>query len=887
MILSRTNFSGMKTVNLPVRLSRAPLIFISGLILAAIFFYGGADVWTESWLAAAIFGFAATKIFRRDIVIEKAVLGLIAPLAALAAFSFLQGALTLFAISRKVDNSSFFYSFDPTASLWCAVKFLAPAVFLVILSLEFRRSMTPLVLILSVTGNFFALFGLLRFVLQNFEPDIFACFPLPALFPNVGFGTFVNQNHFAFLMLMNLGLNGGLPVFGKLANSLRAAAAVGAFLTWTAIILTASRGGIFGSCVVIAALAWILFFKKIRKNRARRGANFKGWKLSFGILKYAAAFAALAAALVSGIALIGRERVAQRFQEIPVEFEGVGGGVGFLRIDVWQAGVKMIGNHLFSGVGFGGFRRAVSGLIDISGTTVPEAAHNDYLDFAVSGGILAVAAGIWFLFTLIQITRRRLADADDVFSCAARFGVIAAFAGVAAHSFFDYGLQYAGNRLYCAGILMILVLPSEAKNNSAEKNADDVKITGNFRFMLTAILTVAGLSSLWFGAGRWANLSVREGRSEFVAAAEILKIPFDPDYFEMRAAVDEQAGDLAAEKENLRQAVRFRPEDFALRLKFGRAAESAGDSAGAENAFRVAVRLAPFYGETHFALGNFLARHNRFEESFEQLRIAAKRRPDYFAAVLALLWKISRGDAKKTLDVLAPLDNFETRSFAEFLSGKNQFSAIGELLCGAGNFDDALRAAMIENLFEKKQYAAAQRIFRRECVTTPGSSLLDAGFENGELGENLGFGWRVGKLPETLRIGLADDTAAGGSQSLAVNFGGSADPGSTILSQIITVEKNRRYQFSFASQTEKIRSNGLPVMQIILKKPNADELAAEIELKNTDDLQWIRKSARIKTDSTTDALEIRLTRKSCAGNFCPINGRLWLDDFQLQAIGLN
>ncbi|MCA1602327.1 MAG: hypothetical protein LC776_12025, partial [Acidobacteria bacterium] len=84
-------------------------------------------------------------------------------------------------------------------------------------------------------------FGIVRQTTQRGE----AGFILPYLMPGEGYAQFINQNHFAFLMEMALGLVLGLVVGGGVRRDRVLIYLVAVVPVWTALVLSNSRGGIF------------------------------------------------------------------------------------------------------------------------------------------------------------------------------------------------------------------------------------------------------------------------------------------------------------------------------------------------------------------------------------------------------------------------------------------------------------------------------------------------------------------------------------------------------------------------------------------------------------------------------------------------------------------
>ena len=857
-------------------------IIIGVLIFCSIAPYAGADVWSEAVVLSLIFILGAISFLRQNSDTNSEIKFLAAPFFALTAYSFIQGLVTIFIQNEWLQFSAALpYSFDLTASFWSAAKFLALAIFIKIILSATRRQIEFVIWSLIFTGNFYAVFGIIRFILQAGFSQIFGWFMLPELRPGIGFGTFINQNHFAYLMLMNLGLNAGIVICGRLEINIRRLLFIFCLIIFAAIILTASRGGIISSLVVVGVLILLpkggFFGNKSSGEREAFQSKFG----SFG--KRLIGLAVLIIALVFGIVLIGQERVLQRFEEFPAEFQTKTNSYSFLRVDVWQATVKMIGDHPFYGVGFGGFRVAVSEYAEISGALAPREAHNDYLELVASGGAVAALCVVWFLYFFGKSLKRRISESSTPFHDAARIGAIGAFAGIGVHNFFDFGLHLIGNQLFLAALLSVAVHRKYADAKEQNNESSGRLLNENLRKLVCpGFLLCATVLSVWFGYSRLENSLAKNSLDQSFARNDSAKIPFDADFYETKAFINDNSGNPAIASENLRQAIRYRPKDYGLWLNLARIENSQNQSA-AETYFREAIRLAPHYGEPYFYYGNFLVAANQKAVGFGNLRRAFERRPPYFKDVVALAWRESGENADETIKILSPLDTLEKEKLGEFLLDQKQYAAVAALVCREEDATAETRDRFVRIFLEKRQYNLANQIRRRECdlKNSLENNFADGDFETGELYEGFGFGWRVADLPETIRIGLDDENKSHGGNSLGFIFNGNSEPSQPMLSQIIVVEKNRQYQLSFDFRTEKIVTGGVPVVQLILKKHDADFVYKEIKipLNQTD---WKNSTTAIKTDAQTEAVEIRLTRQTCQQSNCPIFGRLWLDNFVLK-----
>lgn len=847
-------------------LSRTVRVAACLLIFAAIVPLGSEDVWYEAAAVAAIFLLSALwRSANGSAYVETR--RLLLPVFALAFYALLQGLIPL--LSGSGAAAGFNLAFDPVKSIWSGFKIAAFAFFLQLLFVSFRRRLRLLVWCLLLIGNFFAVFGIARFLLQPANPEVFSYLVSDRLAANIGFGTYFNQNHFAYLMLMAFGLAIGLFWYGRLARQLRFLLFTVALVMWTALVLTGSRGGIIAAFAEISILVFLpLAMPVLRRKRAGRPVS----KVTLAARRLMILLFAFGI-LILGIVLIGQDRVVERFEDIPQQIEGVTAPPVFRRVDVWEAALPMFRDYPVFGVGFGGFQFAVSQYIDISGERVPKQAHNDYLELADSGGIVAIGLGLWFLFQFFSLIKMRLGEPADAFSFAARLGAVCGIAGIAFHSFFDFGLQIFANALYFAALIFVAVHQSESQ---AETNdaAGAARLTPATGFLSLAAVMAAG-AALLFGFAEYKAEQARALPSQDFLNCVICKVPFDADYFDARSDVYRAFGDLDTAKKVLADAAALRPMDYALWLKAANLFASQNDTSQADAAYRRAVDLAPYYAEPSLMFGRFLVKSDRKERGYALLRFAAGRNPKYFDEVLKLAWDDAAGNSAAAITRLSPLDGFQKSRAIAFLMDKGDFGAITQLACREEDLTAADRDSLVESLLEKRAFRAAGLINSRNC-----NELVTAQVENGgfaSLHRSTGFGWRIRSSGGNTTFAIEPEGSA--EHGLILNFNG-REEAAALVSQIIVVEKMRKYRLRFSYKTKDIVTGGVPALQVILRDPKSEKVAESVAL-SPDRVAWVQTSVDFQTDELTEAIEIRLVRLPCAEGACPIFGKLWLDDFGL------
>jgi O-antigen ligase len=854
------------------------IISVFFLLFFAIIPLASEEVWYEATIVTFIFVLGILNLWQNKL--EDEYRQLFKPILVLALFSLIHGIFTLF----YSPNSAFYpSSFNLTASIWSSFKLLALAVFLTILLKTFKHKIRLLSLVLMFTGTTFAIFGVTRYFLQRDLGDIFALLISPKLATGIGFGTYFNQNHFAYLMLMVFGLFSSLFWYGNFSKVNRSLLLIGSLIVWIALVFSGSRGGIISSFIEVVVLillpAIFSLLDKSAKSSKTLVIKLKSIARQFAILLF------ICTLFIFGIIFIGQDRVTERFDEIPNQISGTTSSDTFRRLDAWKAATQIISDFPIFGVGFGGFRVAVSQHIEISGQIVPKQTHNDYLELAASGGIVSVALICWFVFSLLQIIKERFTENSSKFSCIVRIGAVCGLAGIAVHNFFDFGLQIYANSMFFTAIICVVIHKSQYSNNFSQ-NSEKRKISSISKIFLIVTFAVLACFSLFYGIGR---LSIEESKtanndSFFVDTSFI--IPFDADYFDAKSDLYYRFENYQAAKIENENAIRFRPMDYTLWLKAAQIEQAQNNELTAETSLLRAINLAPNYGEPYLNYGKFLLKINRKNEGFTALRSASNKNPVYFNEIAKIIWNENYGISKDVFDTLSPLNLIEREKLTKILFEKAEFSAIAQLNCNTEDLAEPYREGIVRQLLEKRQYKFANQVQNQDCKVSESIETVieDASFSERNVSEGIGFGWRYQESDGYTSVSF-DTGSSAEDRSLRFNFNGE-DDSFALLSQIIFIEKKQKYRLNFSYKTADLVSGGMPVIQIIHKNhetENMNHIAGEA-LINARKSGWIQSSIEFEANNQTEAIEIRLARQSCKDQVCPIYGNLWLDDFQLRKI---
>lgn len=445
-----------------VRLARffeqAAFYIVLAAVPAAAFFFGGVDPWIQGALAAlfALAGAfrvgasvaAGSSFFEQPaalMLVPAAGIALLAVVQSAAWFDYFPAAAArdsiLFAGSRTISAA-------PFETVWFALIFSSYLIALDVLFFTVNRQRLRILTgTVIAVGTASAAFGLFRVGMSGNEPSFIS----EMLAPGTGFAQFFNRNHFVFLMEMTIGLLLGLALKGDTGKELRYFTGLLIVFLTVVTISVNSRGGLLSVAFVISSGFFLHFLTK-RKSGARRTRTDWLKRASIGT----AAAAGFIGLLVIYIALVGGDPVVKRVEVLQQEIDMTSeeNAEQIDRKKIWAASLELIGEYPIAGAGFGAYPAAITRFDRSGGRFSLEQAHNDYLEIAAGGGILAVVLTLVFGGLAAAFFRRQFRSADR-FRRAACFGAALAVIGVMLHSSVEFGLHTPVNFLL---FLMLIVI---------------------------------------------------------------------------------------------------------------------------------------------------------------------------------------------------------------------------------------------------------------------------------------------------------------------------------------------------------------------------------------------------------------------------------------------
>jgi hypothetical protein len=336
------------------------------------------------------------------------------------------------------------------------------------------------------------------------------------------------------------------------------------------------------------------------------------------------------------------------------------------------------------------------------------------------------------------------------------------------------------------------------------------------------------------------------------------------------------------------QAAALAPNDFLVWMEAGRARAALGDTEGGVSALRRAAELAPNYTQPRWHLGNALLRAGRTEEAFAELRRAADLDPTLRPQVFNLAWQVYAPDLARVVEAIGKTPESRAQ-LVGVLAGRGDLEvALGvwaELGPEVRRNQQGAADALARALYAKGQYRRALGVLSEGGFGGLAvGQFVDGGFESEIVpGGRALFGWNVSQQGGG-QVVIDARTAHGGRRSLRVAFSSSGQADFRHVAQVVAVEPGARYRLTFFVKTDELR--GTATLSAMVSEPAAPEspLAASAPAAQGTN-EWQQVSVEFGTGPKTEAVLVRLVRAACAEGVCPIYGKIWYDDFNLERAG--
>jgi O-antigen ligase len=283
-------------------------------------------------------------------------------------------------------------------------------------------------------------------------------------------GTFINRNHFATLLAIVL------PFALVLAIPKATSDRTPDPTSWRRRFVALADGGGLGRLLAVAASALIWLGLLLSHSRAGLAAALVG--ASIVLFRFRATRAARwAQALGAGVLLLlltieTAQAPGERFLTLKDDIEDTAG-----RPAVWRAAMELVRERPMLGWGFGTFERAFPTVQSANIEMHYDHAHNDWLEWAIEGGVLALGVAITLLGVALRNTWRtaRATTGAATFSIAFQ----AAIAALAVHAAFDFSLRIPAMAVMGSALMgMALARPLSAAATRVAANVFEVSLAG-------------------------------------------------------------------------------------------------------------------------------------------------------------------------------------------------------------------------------------------------------------------------------------------------------------------------------------------------------------------------------------------------------------------------
>jgi O-antigen ligase/Tfp pilus assembly protein PilF len=526
-------------------------------------------------------------------------------------------------------------------------------------------------------------------------------------------GPYVNRNHYAGLVEMIFPLVLGLflvyrPVIARVAfkkqladfflqkrihsHLLYGAAAV---LIATSLFVTLSRGGIISLTLSMGMLALFLILKT---NQKRVG-------IFVGIV------------FVMVFFLTGTDawyRILARFESTWNE----AGEISTSRFVYWADSIEIIKDFPLFGAGAGAFEYIYPKYRTYPGNNLLEHAHNDYLEFLATGGIiiagLMLFALIFILYKAFQAYRkRREGYAIYVFvSC------LAAVLSILLHAFVEFNMQIGANGLYFFFILAVAVSAANTRFRNGLPATYLKQSTVKFYIpLLAAFCLGAGVVYLNFGAllgnfyfSDYRSISLDNNISSknlhllhTAAQKAVAADPMNPEYYNILAKISEASEQPDAALHYYKKSLRLAPLNSRYLNDAGDFLSGQGNHIAADQLMRTAISYDHHNPMTYFNYASWLFQENQTEKGLTILQSAMAMDPETTDTCLALM--VWFGLNEKQMQEALPDRVQPHLVFADYLDSKGNYEK------AEASYMEALDYLSYEDEMKKAFFIKVYRFF--------------------------------------------------------------------------------------------------------------------------------------------------------------------------------
>jgi len=290
-----------------------------------------------------------------------------------------------------------------------------------------------------------------------------------------------------------------------------------ALILGTSQFISLSRGGVV--CLSLSSMVFVLMIRQGKKM------NHNGVSALFFVFL-----------LLLSVSWFGWDALVSRFGEVlsqdTINLNG--------RMIFWNDSLNIIRDFPLFGSGFGTFGSIYPAFRTFPGDSIVDHAHNDYVELAVTGGVIGIALVLWFWIALFVHVFKALGKRKDVYAIYLFWGAFSGILAILLHSVSDFNFYSGANALYVFFMAGLLVSAVNTRFHLKGTTRLDPVGKRAMCLMIPALLVLFS-GSLWFngggllGAYRFMDVENREltGRMpeedlRYILAAALSAVGADP-----------------------------------------------------------------------------------------------------------------------------------------------------------------------------------------------------------------------------------------------------------------------------------------------------------------------------------------------------------------------
>ncbi len=260
----------------------------------------------------------------------------------------------------------------------------------------------------------------------------------------IPFGPYANRNHFAGFVELVLPMSLVPLLLGRVRRERLAIVCMLAIIPLSALLLSASRGGIISLAAELAFLTLVMILRRTAGPHLVAG----GVVLLLAFLT---------------VAWLGVNQILSRFSSLQT-LEVTQDKRASMRHGTW----RIFLDHPLIGTGLGTLQQVYPPYETLYDGKIVNHTHNDYLEALATTGILGAVTCAWFIATLFTSALGFLKLGDNSFANTFRLSGWTGCWGLLVHSLVDFNLHIPANLLLF--LLMSMMATADIQEPEASKN---------------------------------------------------------------------------------------------------------------------------------------------------------------------------------------------------------------------------------------------------------------------------------------------------------------------------------------------------------------------------------------------------------------------------------